>query len=225
MHNIGRVIKSQAPAAGKKAAGRPARRRPDDAGTRSALLDAAEALLLEEGYAAVTSRRVGERAGANSALIHYYFESMDGLFVELFRRGAERGLERQAAALQSLQPLWALWDVLHDHINNVRTVEFFALAHHRPAVQAEVVKYSAMYRQQQLDILTAVLAGYGIDTGAWPPVTIIMAMGSISLLLLIEKGLGFDQGHDEMITLVEREIRALEGDRWTEHPALARRLS
>jgi len=47
---------------------------------------------------------------------------MDSLFVELFRRGAERGLERQTAALQSPQPLWALWEALHDHINNVRTV-------------------------------------------------------------------------------------------------------
>jgi AcrR family transcriptional regulator len=209
------VIKPRRAATGKGG-------RPD---TRSALLDAAEALLLEEGYAAVTSRRVGERAGANSALIHYYFESMDGLFVELFRRGAERGLERQAAALQSPQPLWALWDVLHDHINNVRTVEFFALAHHRPLVQAEVVEYSAKYRRQQLDILATVLAGYGLDTDTWPPVTIILLMGSVSLLLLIEKGMGFDMGHADMTAVVEREIRALEGDRWTEHPALARRTS
>jgi AcrR family transcriptional regulator len=201
------------------------RRNADETTTRTALLDAAEMLLLEEGYAAVTSRRVGERAGANAALVHYYFESMDGLFVELFRRGAERGLERQAAALQSAQPLWALWDVLHDHINNVRTVEFFALAHHRPAIEAEVVEYSAKYRQQQLDILTEVLAGYGVDIETWPPVTLILMMGSLSLLLLIEKSFGFDAGHAETIAVVERQIGALEGDRWTEHPALARRRS
>ena len=190
-----------------------------------ALLDAAEALLLEEGYAAVTSRRVGERAGTNSALIHYYFESMDGLFVELFRRGAERGLERQASALQSPQPLWALWDTLHDHMNDIRTVEFFALAHHRPAVKAAVVDYSARYRQMQLDVLTEVLKGYGLDTDTWPPVTIILMMGSISLLLLIEKGFGLEMGHAEMIDLVERQIRELEGDRWTVHPALAHRAT
>ena len=46
-------------------------------------------------------------------------------------------------------------------------------------------------------------------------------MGSISLLLLIERGLGFDIGHAEMIAAVERLIRELEGDRWTGHPALA----
>ena len=34
-----------------------------DAKNRGVLLDAAEQLLLEEGYAAVTSRRVAERAG------------------------------------------------------------------------------------------------------------------------------------------------------------------
>jgi AcrR family transcriptional regulator len=225
MHTIERVIKPREAEAGKRARSpRSARRGADQADTRSALLDAAESLLLEEGYASVTSRRVGERAGANSALIHYYFESMDGLFVELFRRGAERGLERQAAALQSPQPLWALWDVLHDHINNVRTVEFFALAHHRPVVQAEVVEFSARYRRQQLDILTNVLAGYGLDVDTWPPVTVILLMGSVSLLLLIEKGMGFDLGHADMIGVVEREIRALEGDRWTEHPALAHRV-
>jgi AcrR family transcriptional regulator len=220
------VIKSPPPRAGKKAkATATGRKRSDATDTRAVLLDAAEALLLEEGYAAVTSRRVGERAGTNSALIHYYFESMDGLFVALFRRGAERGLERQAAALQSPQPLWALWDVLHDHINNVRTVEFFALAHHRPAVRAEVVAYSERYRRQQLDILTTVLGGYDLDVATWPPVTLILMMGSISLLLLIEQGMGFDLGHAEMVAVVEREIRALEGDRWTEHPALARRTS
>ncbi len=188
-----------------------------------ALLDAAEALLVEEGYAAVTSRRVGERAGTNAALVHYYFESMDGLFVELFRRGAERGLERQARALLSPQPLWALWDALRDHVNNVRTVEFFALAHHRKAIEAEVVEYSAKYRQMQLDVLSTVLAGYGVDVETWPPVTFILMIGSISLLLLIEKGFGFEMGHAEMVAVVERQIRELEGDRWTEHPALAHR--
>ena len=226
MHSIERVIKTRGAKAGKKATPtRAARSRPDDTDTRSLLLDAAEALLVEDGYAAVTSRRVGERAGTNPALVHYYFESMDGLFVALFRRGAERGFERLTNVLQSPQPLWALWDVLHDHINNVRTVEFFALAHHRNAVQVEVVEYSARYRQLQLDVLTPILEGYGIDSDTWPPVAFILAMGSISLLLLIEQGFGFDMGHAEMIAVVEREIRALEGDRWTEHPALARRTS
>src|SRR5262245_26248538 len=191
--------------------------------TRTALLDAAEALLVGEGYAAVTSRRVAQRAGANAALVYYYFDSMDGLFVELFRRNAERGLERQAAALLTPQPLWALWDLLNDHINSVRTVEFFALANHRKAIRAEIAEYSSRYRQMQLDVLSRVLEGYGVDVETSPPVTFVLTMGSLSLLLLIEHGLGVDMGHAEMIAAVEQHIRQLEGDRWTGHPALAKR--
>jgi AcrR family transcriptional regulator len=195
----------------------------DESKRRTTLLDAAEAILLEDGYASVTSRRVAERAGVNAALVYYYFDSMDGLFVELFRRGAERGLERQAAALQSPQPLWALWDMLHDHMDNVRTMEFFALANHRKEIRAEIVAYSAKFRQMQLEVLSRVLDGYGVDVTTWPPVTLILAMGSLSLLLLVEQGFGFDMGHNETIEFVERQIQSLEGERWLDHPALAHR--
>ena len=82
--------------------------------SRAALLDAAERLMLQEGYAAVTSRRVAASAGLKPQLVHYYFRTMDDLFLALFRRRAEQGLERQAQALASPQPLWALWDLSRD---------------------------------------------------------------------------------------------------------------
>jgi len=62
----------------------------NDAPARGALLDAAESLMLEEGYAAVTTRRVATRAGVNNGLIHYYFGTMDSMFVDLFRRSVGR---------------------------------------------------------------------------------------------------------------------------------------
>ena len=52
--------------------------------------------MLEEGYAAVTSRRVGREAGISSQLVHYYFRTMDDLFLEVFRRRAEEGFGRFA---------------------------------------------------------------------------------------------------------------------------------
>ncbi|MFD6218591.1 TetR/AcrR family transcriptional regulator, partial [Nocardia salmonicida] len=89
--------------------------------SRSALLDAAEHIMREEGYAAVSSRRLGTRAGVNPALVYYYFDNMDNLFVELFRRGADRSYERQLQALKSAQPLWALWDSIHDQSHSGAT--------------------------------------------------------------------------------------------------------
>src|SRR5258707_5844689 len=82
-----------------------------DAKNRVVLLDAAEQLLLEEGYAAVTSRRVADAAGLKPQLVHYYFRTMEDLFLEEFRRRAEEGLGVLATALESPHPLWALWTV------------------------------------------------------------------------------------------------------------------
>ena len=41
-----------------------------------AFLDAAERLLIEVGYAGITTRRLAREAGANQGLVHYYFGSM-----------------------------------------------------------------------------------------------------------------------------------------------------
>lgn len=62
-----------------------------DAKNRIVLLDAAEQLMIEEGYVAVTSRRVAERAGLKPQLVHYYFRTMDDLFLAVFVRRAEEG--------------------------------------------------------------------------------------------------------------------------------------
>ena len=67
-----------------------------DAKNRALLLDAAEQLMLEQGYAAVSSRRVAEKAGLKPQLVHYYFRGMDELFSAVFRRRAEAGIAARA---------------------------------------------------------------------------------------------------------------------------------
>ena len=56
----------------------------------SSMLDAAEVILCEEGYGALTSRRVAERIGVKQRLVYYYFRTMDELIVETFRRLSSR---------------------------------------------------------------------------------------------------------------------------------------
>src|SRR3954453_21912510 len=80
--------------------------------TREALIDATAQIMLEEGYAAATSRRVAAQAGVKPALVHYYFPTMDELYLAVFRRGAAVYLERQQEALSSDRPLHAFWDTL-----------------------------------------------------------------------------------------------------------------
>jgi len=171
--------------------------------------------MLEEGYAAVSSRRVGALVGMNAALVYYYFGTMDGLFIELFRRGAERSLDRLSLALMTPQPLWGFWDAVHDQGNSALTMEFIALANHRKAIRAEIAGYSKRFRQIEIDVLTRVLDGYGLDADTWPAVTVILAVAGISRFMLIEEQFDVDIGHAEMIAVIERHIRALEGERIT----------
>jgi AcrR family transcriptional regulator len=55
-----------------------------------ALLDAAERLLVEVGYAGITTRGLAEEAGVNHGLVHYYFGSMENLLVRVLERFTER---------------------------------------------------------------------------------------------------------------------------------------
>jgi AcrR family transcriptional regulator len=185
----------------------------DDPTTKDAILDAAETLMVDEGYAAVTSRRVAAVAGVNSALVYYYFDSMDGLFIALFRRGADRSFDRLERALTSSQPLWAFWELIHDRSSSARTMEFIALANHRKAIQAEIADSSRRFRKRELELLSDVLAGHGLDPDRWPSASIVLSLSGISRFLMIEESFDVDVGHAETIAVIEREIAALEGDR------------
>jgi len=181
--------------------------------TRSGLLDAAERLMLEEGYAAVTARRVAAEAGVNVALVYYYFASMDALFIALFRRGADRSLTAQLEVLRSPQPLWGLWELTHHQTSTALTLEFIALANHRKAIRAEIAGYSKKFRTMQLETMSAILDGYGLDPDTWPPASVILVMWGVSQYLLIEQAFDLDTGHAETVALIEKHIAALEGPR------------
>lgn len=184
-----------------------------DPTTRNALLDAAQHVMLTEGYAAATTRRVAKEAGVNSALVSYYFDSLDGMFIALFRRGAERSFERLQLALASPQPLWGFWDLIHDRSNSASTMEFIALANHRKNIRDEIGDYSRRFRRAQLDALTGVLQGYGIDPEQWPASVVVLVLSSISRFMLIEEAFGVDVGHAETAARVEAFIQELEGER------------
>ncbi|WP_024805816.1 TetR/AcrR family transcriptional regulator [Nocardia sp. BMG51109] len=186
---------------------------PENSPTRTALLDAAEQIMLEEGYAAVTTRRLGTRAGANSALVYYYFGNMDNLFIELFRRGADRSYQRQIDALSSPQPLWALWESVHDQTQTALTMEFVALANHRKTIRAEIANSSKRFRKLQLDTVAKVLADYGYESGTYTPGAVVLLMSSISRFLRMEEAFDVDTGHNEAIGIVEGFLRELEGER------------
>ena len=184
----------------------------EDSATRSALLDAALQLMLEDGYAAVTSRRVAARAGLKPQLVHYYFRTMDDLFLALVRRGAEQNLERQARALASPQPLRALWELSSEPAGTVLTMEISALANHRKAIRSELATYAEQFRRLQIDAVTALFDRYGVEAGDLTPEAVVVLMTSLSQVLGLEEAIGLTTGHASMRAIVERFLDRYEGE-------------
>lgn len=171
--------------------------------------------MANEGYAAVTSRRVAAEAGLNRALVHYYFHTMDDLFIALFRHKAEQGLATQAKALQSDQPLWALWDLYRNTEGTALTMEFVALSNHRKAIRAEISETVQRFRAEELKVLTDAFERYGVSPDDISPVVAAALLEGVTRFLAAEATLGMVDGHAETVAFVERLIRRLEGD---QHP-------
>jgi AcrR family transcriptional regulator len=181
-----------------------------DSKTRAQLLSAAEQLLLEEGYAAVTSRRVGAKAGLKPQLVHYYFRTMDDLFLEVFRRRADENLahfERTVAADNSLRTLWRL---NADPRGAAFMTEFVALANHRKSIRTEIAQYAERSRAAQLVALTAALQAAGIPSDQLPPIAALLLMTGLSQVLSLERVLGVTAGHDATVSYIQRVIDELE---------------
>ena len=175
----------------------------EDSQTRTQLLDAAQQLMLDEGYAAVTSRRVAAQAGLKPQLVHYYFRTMDDLFLALFRRGAEQNLQRLERALASPKPLRALWAITSDRAGTAFTTEFIALANHRKDIRTEIAAYAERFRRRQAEALAEILGDLDSDL---PPMVVPVLMTSISQILVMEEMLGMTTGHPETRALVEQYL-------------------
>ncbi|HKT06054.1 MAG TPA: helix-turn-helix domain-containing protein [Rugosimonospora sp.] len=176
------------------------------------LLDAAEALMLEEGYAAVTARRVASRAGLKWQLVHYYFRTMDDLFLAMFRRRAEEGLQRHARALSAPRPLRALWGFSVEPDAVAFTMEFAALANHRKAIRAEIARYAELFRAADIEAMSRLVERYHIPAQGWPASVLAVMMSSLSRMVVMEQALGMSGGHQETLAMVEGFLDEFEPD-------------
>lgn len=180
---------------------------------RRRILDAAEEIMLEDGYAAVSSRSVAAGAGMQAPLVHYYFPTLDDLFVELLRRRAGRNVERMAAALSSETPLRAWWDLAADPRGTALFVEFLAAANHRAALKAEVGGIARDVRRMQLDVLDDLLPEYGLDAEVFTPPLVAAAIQGLAFSAVQDDVAGYDTAADEAIAAMGRLVDRLEARR------------
>jgi AcrR family transcriptional regulator len=179
--------------------------------------------MLDEGYAAATSRRVAAKAGVKPALVHYYFPSMDDLFVAVLRDKAEDNLVHQRQAIAEAQPVHALWQLYSTHDAQLFT-EFLAMANHRKAIRSEIVAYAMRFRDLQEGVVTLALKARGVDLELFPPVVMTMIMGGLARMVLHERGLGITRGHGEATAFIERWLDRFEMPAWDQSEPGTERL-
>src|SRR5690349_6335622 len=117
---------------------------------RKRILDATEELMLKDGYAAVSSRGVAAAVGIQAPYVHYYYATLDDLFVAVLQRLSGRSVERMAAALLSEEPLRAWWALASDQRGTSMFVELLVAANHRPPMKAELGAIARDVRRMQM---------------------------------------------------------------------------
>lgn len=179
--------------------------------TRAAIIAATEAIFIEEGYGAASTRRVAARAGLKPSLVHYYFPTTEDLLLAMSRKGQAESDEWLDRALASPEPLRALWQLVTNTSRNALALETMALANHRESIRVEIQRHCEDMRKRQVTAIERVLRErLSIDPLLTAPGLSVILAG-IGRTLVFEGGLGIAAGHDDARRWVENWISELAG--------------
>jgi len=177
---------------------------------RLQLLDAAETLIRREGYAAATARRIAGEVGLKHQVVFYYFGTQEELLLALFQKVSAEQRDRIKAALESDQPLTAMWNVIRDPDATRLALEFMALANHSEIIRAEIAKSAEELRGLEANAIAKLLEARGITEPRLSPQLVSMLTNAIARLLVQESTLGISLGHDEAVAMVDASLAIFE---------------
>lgn len=172
-----------------------------------AFLDAAERLLVEVGYAAITTRRLAREAGANQGLVHYYFGSMETLLVRVLERFTDRLIVRQRAMYAADLPFLEKWRQAmryldEDFASGYQKVwyELQAMAWNRPELRERIAHVTVEWREVLAEAFEQGRREHGIEMPIEPLVTLVAAFNQG---LIFERLSGIDAGHRELLDWID----------------------
>lgn len=178
--------------------------------TVTAFLDAAERLLIEVGYANITTRRLAEEAGANHGLVHYYFGSMEQLFIAVLERYTDRLIERQRAMYAADVPFIQKWRMAMSFLDEDREsgyqkiwYELQALAWNRPELRELVAGEHEKWRQVLLEALAPAIAAYGLDVERFPVEALVTLVVTFNEGIILERLGGISSGHAALLKMLD----------------------
>lgn len=184
-------------------------RRAKGSAKRTLLLDTAEKLIVDEGYAAVTTRRVALEAGIKPPLVHYYFPTTEDLLLAVYERAADQAHQRALEALAAPNPLEAFWSLSRDSAHSALGTELYALANHRKGIRSRISETGLAMRAGEAAALAGAVGG-GLDPQVADAKGLIVLLSGISRILVMEEAIGLTDGHAEVKAIIDRLLaRAL----------------
>jgi TetR/AcrR family transcriptional regulator len=180
-----------------------------------ALLDAAERLLVEVGYARITTRRVAEEAGVNHGLVHYYFGSVENLFARVLERFTERMVARQRKMYGTDVAFVEKWRMAMRYLDTDREYqkvwsELQALAWNRPELRERVAHVNAEWRTTLTDAFAEVREQYGIEMPLDALVSLVITFNEG---MILERLSGITNGHAALLDWIDGWLERKE-DEW-----------
>jgi AcrR family transcriptional regulator len=171
-----------------------------------ALLDAAERLLVDVGYAGITTRRLAEEARVNHGLVHYYFGSNEALLVRALERFTERLVARQRELYSADQPFVDKWRtamrylVSEDATYEKVWLELQALAWNDAGLRERLARVNAEWRA----VLTEAFAEPHRELGITMPLEALVSLViTFNLGIMVERLGGIDRGHAELLDWID----------------------
>jgi AcrR family transcriptional regulator len=178
------------------------------------LLDAAERLLVDVGYAGITTRRLAEEAGVNNGLVHYYFGSIENLLVRTLERFTDRLIARQRALYADLDiPFIEKWRtamrfLLSEDVEYEKVwYELQALAWNRPELRERVDHVNAEWRSVLTEAFAEPHKRYGIDM---PLDALVSLVVTFNEGIILERLSGVEEGHRELLDWIDAWLQAKE---------------
>ena len=172
-----------------------------------ALLDAAEQLLVEIGYAGITTRRLAEEAGVNHGLVHYYFGSIENVLVRTLERFTERLIQRQRELYATDVPFIEKWRmamrylVSEDYTYEKVWLELQALAWNKPELREHLARVNHEWRAVLTEAFDRPHREFGI---AIPLDALVSLVITFNLGIIVERLGGIETGHRELLEWIDR---------------------
>jgi AcrR family transcriptional regulator len=176
-----------------------------------AILDAAECLLINVGYAGITTRRLAERAGVNQGLVHYYFGSMQEVLLQAVERFSNRLAERQRSMYASDAPFIEKWRAAMRYLEEDAEsgyqkilFELYALGWNDEAIRNRMKQVHQQWMNILLPSFEVGLTELGVDKEQYPVEVIVSLVVTFNEGIILERLSGIDSGHRQLLAMIER---------------------